>query len=308
MADLFNTGTSNNAPPPIPGGFGNSTGFNIGSAAKNPQAGGFPAFPAVGPTSPHPATSGLNASPYGPANFAGLNTGMKPGDPNLSGNFLREFQRAYGKGTGDVLYQMMTQGLFNPQVASNYLNALQPGIQRGQADILNAFGRSGNRFSSSAALGLGDYNSQVQLNEGQLLSGLYENAQTNQLNMLGNTLGTLHNEQANQGSWVDDLLGGLEIAAGWGLAGFTGGASLGLVGAGINSITGKGKGGNQPQSAWQNIKFTDPSQSSSGDSGVPAFPQAMADQFMTNSMTESAGSLFGGANNPNASMPFGLVQ
>jgi len=297
MADLFNTGTSNGALPPVPGGYGNPAGMNNGLKPidKSTQ---MPAFPAFGPVTPQ---SGLNSSPYSPANFSGLSTGMKPGDPNLSGNFLREFQRAYGKGTGDVLYQMMTQGLFNPQVASAYMNALQPGVQRGQADLLNAFGRSGNRFGSAAALGLGDYNSQVQLNEGQLLAGLYQNAQSNQLNMLGNTLGTLHTEEANNDSgWLSSLLGGLEIAGGLIGAPFTGGATLGLVGGGINTLLGGGgKGDKQTQSGLDGFKNLFGGNNAngidmSGESlGLPG--DRMIFNNLVNNLIGSAGSTWGGS-------------
>lgn len=314
MPDLFSTGTSNNAPPPIPGGFGNPTGANTGGLTPKANASGFPNFPNLGPIA-QSTTSGLNSSPYSgspTSALAGLSTSMTPSDPTLQGNQLREFQRAYGKGTGDQIFQMMQQGLFNPQVAQAYLAAQQPGIQRGQADLLNAFGRSGNRFSSSAALGLGDYNSQVQLNQGQLLAGLYQNAQTNQLNFLGNTLGTLNKEEDNSGGgWIDDLVGGLEIAGGVAATVFSAGAAspvlaaalagggLGLAGAGASTIAKQGKGGSSSGGGtnvsvpWQNVGTQSPTASTNANE-VPAFPQSMADEFFTNNLVGSAGTDFGG--------------
>lgn len=303
--DLFNIGTSNNAPAPIPGGYGNPTGANTGALGNNGvSANAFPNYPAFGPIGATPTaqttTSGLNSSPYNSSSFAGLSTGLQV-DPSLQGNLLKEFQRAYGKGTGDVLMQMLTTGLFNPQTASAYLNSMQPGIQRGQADILNAFGRGGDRFSSSAALGLGDYNSQVNLNENSTLASLYQNAQTNELNLLGNTLPTLNKEEDNSGGgWIDDLLGGLEIAGGVAAAPFTGGLSLGLAGSGTGLLA-MGLGGKtatspQPTPMYQNIGTQSPTASQNAQE-IPVVPQSMLDQFYTNNLSGSAGSLFGGSPN-----------
>lgn len=311
MADLFNVGTSNNAPPPVPGGFGNPTGANTGQY-KSPMASGFPSFPALGPiaqSTSAPNTSGLNAGgPYAGAPNSGLmslSTGITPTSSTLQGNQLREYQRAYGKGTGQAIFDMMQKGLFNPQVAQAMLAAQQPGIQRGQADILNAFGRSGSRFSSAAALGLGDYNSQVQLNQGQLLAGMYQNAQSEQLNFLGNTLGTLHTEEANNGGgWIDDLVGGLEVAGGIGLSAF-GMPQFGipLITGGAGTIAGQGQSGkNSPQPQWNPVPT--PSPAIMNDSNVPAFPQAMADQFFTNNLISSAGSTLGGADSSAANGDF----
>jgi hypothetical protein len=316
MTDLFNTGTSNNAPLPIPGGFGNPTGANPGFAGSGGKdALTFPTMPMFG-GAPKPiaqsTTSGLNAGPNAPSDFSGLSTGMKI-DPALAGNFQREFQRAYGKGTGDILYQMLTQGLFNPQTASAFLNAQQPGIQRGQADILNAFGRTGNRFSSSAQLGLGDYMSQVNLNQGQLLASLFEQSQNQGLNLLENSMNTLHTEEANNGGgWIDNLVGGLEIAGGLIGAPFTGGASLALVGAGIGQMTGGGgKSNNQAQAAQgiQGFKglFDDSGgvDLSSESLGLPG-DKAIFDNLI-NQLIGSGGSMFGGADaTSGGDMPFGL--
>lgn len=241
MPDLFNMGFSNNAMPPIPGGFGNPTGTNTGGFNVGSKSSALPF-----PVAPHGSAFPANASPTNPmtgvsSGFAGIGGIAAPGtkDDNLG----HELVSAYGPGTGNAILQLLYKGMFNPQVAQSLLDAMGPGIQRGQADILNAFGAGGNRFSSSAALGLGDFNSQVQLNQGQILSNLFLNDQQQQMQLLQGILPTLHAEKANKKGILGDILGGLEIAGGLIGAPFTGGASLGLVGSGVNTLTGGGGGG-----------------------------------------------------------------
>ena len=164
-----------------------------------------------------------------------LPIGNDPNNP-LWSQLANSLGKAYGPGMGDMLYQMLTTGLFNPQVAASFLNAMQPGVAQGQASVLNSFGDEGSRFGSAAALGLGNYESQVNLNEQSTLAGLYENAQSQQLNLLENVLPTLHSEKSNSGSWIDDLLGGLEVAGSIAGAPFTGGMSLAGLGPGLLTL------------------------------------------------------------------------
>jgi|SRR5215831_5677829 len=232
-------GGGNGAPnPPVFAGTnptGGSTNINSTQGSTFPNFGLFNGFtPNTGPFGitggPNPLFNGGAGSP-----LASLSTGF--GDPYGNGNMLREFQRAYGKGTGALLNNIMTKGLFNPQVAAAFLNAMQPGIARGEGNILNAFGAEGSRFGSAAALGLGDFESQVNLNENQTLASMYMQAQQEQLGLLNNSMSTLHAEEANSGGFWSDLLGGLEIAGGIIGAPFTGGATLPLVGAGIGTLS-----------------------------------------------------------------------
>lgn len=210
---------SNNAPPPIPGGFGNPTGMNTGNFNTTPSA---------------------NTGPFGATDFSNLSTGFNFGPYDTK--FSNLVGKIYGQGAGSILNNIFTQGLFNPQVASNLLNALQPGVSRGEADILNAFGAGGNRFSSSAALGLGDFESQVNLNQGQILSNLFQSDQAQQLSLLAGILPDLQKERANSGGLLSDILGGLEAVGGAIAAPFTGGLTIPLISNGINTITGKGGG------------------------------------------------------------------
>lgn len=250
--------TSNNAPQPIPGGYGNPSGTNSFKFASpttaTTQAPVFPAYgsvPTSGPQANNPLFSGTN--------IQGLSTGFGV-NGQLGANWLRELQDTYGKGLGSALDQLLGKGFFNPQVAASFLNALQPGIQRGEADILQAFGAEGARFGSTAAIGLGDYNSQVQLNEQQTLASLYENAQNQELSLLSQLLPGLQESQANRGSsgLFGDILGGLEAVGGAIAASFTGGATIPLIGAGISTIAGSngggGGGGSQASAIQQTVQ------------------------------------------------------
>src|SRR3974390_1754759 len=184
--------TSNNAPLLIPGGYGgNYSGLNFGSTTGQPfttfpQYGGY-GIPGGGgqyamPTSGGPA---YNVGAYGTgAGLAGLNAGILPGYSGSGKGAYDMFGKIYGKGVGATLGDLLSGQLFNPQVAAAFLNAQAPGIARGEAGILGAFGDAGARFSSASALGLGDFESQVQLNQQQTLASMYENAQQQELSLL----------------------------------------------------------------------------------------------------------------------------
>jgi hypothetical protein len=289
---------NNATPPPFFAG-NNPTGGTRGTGGSGGLNNNFPNFPLFG----NPNTSGVasptaNAPLFGGSSMTGLSTGFGTSTGALGGNELREFQRAYGKGTGDLLYQMMSKGLFNPNTASAFLNAMQPGINRGQENLLNSFGAEGSRFSSTAAFGLGDYFSQVNLNEQQTLASMYMQAQQEQLGLLENTLPTLHNEQANQGSWLDDLMGGLEIGASILGAPFTGGLSLGGIAGGLSTIMGHG-GGSGGGNASPSLSGIATPQMSSGTpsffpSGTQSAPQDFWQQYFRGNLSASGGdSLFG---------------
>ncbi len=224
--------SGNNAPLPIPGNT-NPTGTNQGVGFGGVS---FPNYPMFGALGTSPVSPSANAPLFG-GGMTGLSSGFSGlGDSSFSGKFYNQLGKAYGQGSGQLLGNIIENGLFNPQVAAAFLNAMQPGVARGQESIMNAFGAEGSRFGSAAALGLGDYQSQVNLNEQQILASMFQNAQQEQLQLLEGVLPTLHAERANSGGWIHDLLGGLEIAGGIIGAPFTGGMSLGLVGAGAQQL------------------------------------------------------------------------
>src|SRR5215831_6784075 len=230
--------TSNNAPQPIPGGYGgNYSGLNFGGTTGQP----FPTMSMYG----GPA---YNVGSYGTgAGLAGLNAGLFQYGQGYGTDFYNRLGTAFGKGPGQALGNLLSGQLFNPQVAAAYLNAQQPGIARGEASILGAFGDAGARFSSASALGLGDYESQVQLNQQQMLAQLYEHAQDQELSILQSVLPTLHQERADEGGWLNKVLGGIETAAGVAMLPFSGGLSAPLIGAGLKTLGGGvSKGGAVP--------------------------------------------------------------
>lgn len=193
-------GMMNTAPSPIPGGYGNPAGANVtgtpsATPGAIPQAYGPPvgSIPTTGGTGGFPANTGGAAS----------GTTTNPGLNNLSSGFgqsvggaqtLGDFKRAYGDGPGQMLYDMISKGMFNPQVAQAMIAAMQPAIERGLSSTEAAFGAEGARFSSSAQIGVGDYESQAVLGENQVLANMYQQDQMAQLNLLENMMPTLHQE------------------------------------------------------------------------------------------------------------------
>lgn len=249
------SGYMNSAPPPIPGGYGNPTGANPGLPTVN-MAGIPPAYGGVPLTStptnnlpqglttpganPFPANTGGN----NPTDFSKLSSGNMGGllDPKNEHYARVAFSQAYGKGIGDMLYNMLSKGLFNPDVANALINAMQPMRARGANDVMNAFGGEGARFSSAAAIGLGDFESQFALNEQSTLAQLFQHDQDLQVQLLENMLPTLHTEEANRnkgGMW-SKILGGLETAAGVAME-FIPGMQIpgaGLISGGVGTMAG----------------------------------------------------------------------
>ncbi len=244
----------NNAPPPPVFAGNNPTGgaFNFGGTTSKGGM-GMPTYPLFGmPSHASPNVSPMANNPvFGAGGMQGLNTGLGAsltGQPGNPGDHLyKELTRAYGKGTGAALFNQLVGGFFNPQVASSFLNAMQPGIARGEQSLLNSFGAEGSRFGSASALGLGDYESQVNLNEQQTLASMYMQAQQEQLSLEGSILPTLHQEEADSGGgFWHDLLGGLEIAGGVALDFVPGMQGIGtaLAAGGIGTLSGGGKSPN----------------------------------------------------------------
>jgi hypothetical protein len=191
--------TGNNAPPPPSGGW-NPTGTNTGVGYNSSGSGSYPLYgaPSSSPVSPSanaPLWSGTSGG------LADLSSGFNLG--TNWGSFDNLLGKSYGKGTGQLLYNIFDQGMFNPQVASAFLNAMGPGNAQGLASVQDSFGNEGARFGSEAALGIGNYESQVNLNEQSTLASMYENAQSEQLSLLSQVLPTLHQETADSGFMAD---------------------------------------------------------------------------------------------------------
>lgn len=239
--------TGNNAPPPTFGPFTNPTG----SQNKGFSSGGsFPNFPVFGtPSNSSYVTPMANGGGFTGSDFSSLFSNPLSNYYNNT-SFWNSVGKAYGKGTGNALETLFGQ-MFNPNTVAAYLNSMQPAVNRGTASLQNSFAGEGSRFGSAASLGIGDYLSQVNLNEQQTVAGMYENAVNQEANIITGMMPTLHAEQANKGGWKDDVIGGLEIAGSIAADVATGGAAIpltaGITAQGISTlgkgITGNGGGG-----------------------------------------------------------------
>jgi hypothetical protein len=209
-------GTSNNAPQPIPGNT-NPTGTNngVGFGAT------FPNYPAFGTASTGSPVSPSANAPLWSGTTGGLadlssGFGSIPGGSQYSTQLYDMLGKAYGQGAGQLIGNMLMQGLFNPQDAAAILNAMGPSNAQGLASVQDSFGAEGARFGSSAALGVGNYESQVNLNEQSTLAQMYMQAQSEQLQLLQGVMPTIHQEQSDKGGFMHDLSDVFQIAYGIG--------------------------------------------------------------------------------------------
>ena len=152
---------------------------------------------------------------------------------------------AYGDGVAAQIMAFLNSGAgYNKQAVDNMLASLQPGIERGTESLMNQFSTSGNRFGSGAQIGLADYLSQVNLNEGEIQTQMYESALNDYMNVMMGVLPNVYQEHqaSRQSSILDTIGGGLIDAASIIGAPFTGGLSLAGLSLG-NTLLSKGIGG-----------------------------------------------------------------
>jgi len=186
------------------------------------------------------------SSPYSPSGATAALAGLSPsGGGTGAGTFgftgtdlAKSFQKAgtMPGGLGTAAAQFMQSGAgFNPQVAQALIAAMQPQIAKGQANLMEQFGAQGLAGGSPAALGMGDYLAQTNLDVGQLLSGLYEQSVQNYMQVLG--MGHVNvSQQTQQGGGILGALGQLipgaagAISQGFGIGG-TAGSLLDVIGA-----------------------------------------------------------------------------
>lgn len=223
----------------VPGGFNPSSGLlSLDSLTKTPASGSNPLLPTVAPngvtqnpftpvsTAP---TFGANAGPY--ASSTNLGTPLVPGTTNASQaassplSFLNTMspkdlsrmfdglKKTYGDGMAHMILDFLTGGAgFNQQAISNLLASMQPGIERGEENLMEQFSATGNRFGSPAAIGLGDFESQVNLNEGELITQMYEQAVSNFMDVMMGTADTGAKRIASSPSGLDSILQGIGLA------------------------------------------------------------------------------------------------
>jgi hypothetical protein len=206
-------------------GIGSTSGANPVMPPLNIPSGA-PATNPYDPSSVIP-TFGANAGPYSSTNLAGGIPGpggafgSSPGSPvgsfaNLSKSSLqsmaRDLTRTYGAGVAQAIMDFLQGGAgFNQSAINNLFAALQPQINRGEQDLLNQFSTSGNRFSSGSQIGIADFLSQVNLNEGQLETQMYEQATQNYMDVLMGVAGANMGRKASSPSFMDKLSGLLPI-------------------------------------------------------------------------------------------------
>jgi hypothetical protein len=179
------------------------------------------------PTIGTPSNAAPGSIDAGDAGMFGFNS-MSPAQES---QMLHTLSDTYGPGVGDAIFNFLKTGAgFNQGVMTQYVNnllaSLQPGIQRGEESLMEQFSTSGNRFGSGAQIGLGDFESQVNLNEGQIISGaelqMYETSLNDYINTLMGAGSATANTRANQPSVWDTIAGVL---------GLTGSTASGVQGA-----------------------------------------------------------------------------
>jgi hypothetical protein len=214
------TGSSSGANPVLP-----PTNLPSGAPASNPYAPG-----SVVPT------FGANSGGYTSTNLAAPGAGAGGSNPitgsatsRQTGRTLGELQSIYGEGLGNMLYQFLQGGAgFNQAAINNLFAAMQPGVNRGEQDLMQQFSTSGNRFGSGAQIGLADYLSQVNLNQGQLETQMYEQSIQNYMNVLMGTADTGAKLKAASPGIMDTLSPLMSMIGG----GASGAASSGAAGSG----------------------------------------------------------------------------
>jgi hypothetical protein len=185
--------------------------------STNPLTAGFPtsSVPTFGANGPGPVS--LTGPPSLPATNAGQAAqspigGMSTMSPTDISRMFDSLKKTYGDGTAHAILDFLTSGAgFNQEAINNLFAAMQPQIERGTESLENQFSLTGNRFGSGAEIGTADYLSQVNLNEGQLETQMYEQAINNYMSVLMGTAGANAGRIANTPSTLDNVLSGLNL-------------------------------------------------------------------------------------------------
>lgn len=179
---------------PMQGGMDN--GLNLAGAWAS---GGFNTMGAT-PTSGFQPFSGTGSGNTGSGSSSGqfgvvpFNFDMSkftgPNMPQVSG---KDLSKIYGKGIGNALQQFLNSGAgFNPQALQQLFQSqmatAMPIEERTTAKMMDIFGNSGNAYGSTAAIGIGDFESQfnaaLQGQFTQEYSNMYEQSVQDYLNVL----------------------------------------------------------------------------------------------------------------------------
>lgn len=151
-------------------------------------------------------TQSLNPSSlFGGSSSLGVpgSGGGFPGLPQVNGHDL---DKIYGKGVGQAIAQFLNSGAgFNQNVVRAEQNAAMPIEARGRENIMNAMGGHGLGTSSSAAIGLGDFETQFSSQLENLFAQQYEQSVSNYLNVLMGVKGDARANKAESGNWMQML-------------------------------------------------------------------------------------------------------
>lgn len=226
--------------PTAPGGYvpTNTTGNQVSIPGSAPTSSGAnPLLPSAGtsmaaPTSTNPLTAGFSSSSVptfgangpGPTNLLaaqpnpGPNTNITNAQSSIVGGINQmsptdlsrmydSLKKTYGDGTAHSLMDFLTSGAgFNQDAINNLFAAMQPQIERGTESLENQFSATGNRFGSGAQIGTADYLSQVNLNQGQMETQMYESAINNYISTLTGVASQNAQRIAATPSILDDTL------------------------------------------------------------------------------------------------------
>jgi len=141
--------------------------------------------------------------------------------------------KTYGDGPAHAILDFLTSGAgFNQSAINNLFAAMQPQIERGTENLETQFSATGNRFGSGAQIGTADFLSQVNLNEGQLETQMYEQSVNDYISTLLSTSGQGAQRIANSPSTLDQIMSGLQLGGSAGQA-----ASAGISAANPSADT-----------------------------------------------------------------------
>jgi len=193
-------------------GVGGTPVPSIGTGGPNPLTPAYPTgsanapltFPAnTGGQDPNALLTALEG--MSPSGFTTAQPGAQGGPTQQWYNQLTQaFHKAgYPSAIAGLLAEFLASGAgFNPAAIQSLLAALQPGVARGEANIMEQFGAEGLGASSPAAIGMGDFLSQVSLDEGQIISQMYEQSVQDYMQVL------MSGKKGSQTSGLGALLGG----------------------------------------------------------------------------------------------------
>lgn len=179
---------------------GMTSGFNFFNPSGTPSIPGsntgFPAF-GIGDTA-LPGVSNPSSPFSGTSGFSGM-SGF-PGLPNVDPKSL---DKIYGKGVGNALAAFLSSGAgFNPAVMQAQLNAAKPIEAKTLSKMQTMFGDTGSAYSSTAAIGYGDFEAQFNAALQGEFASEYQQSVQNYLNVLMGVKGDAMQQHAQEPNWL----------------------------------------------------------------------------------------------------------